>query len=1432
MHTIVLAIINGLITGTGASAGNSVSATPTSPILYWSDLSFTFVNGSIINWEFEADGGNSSIYTDNIAASPPEQPAPFVEDGDYYSPELFDAYEGTNNFTSGTWSLQPVTLAETLGAACDRPGGCIVGDPIDPSTGNMFEQVNDYTTAGQNPLTFTRSYNSMGQTFNPITPAASLGMNWRNNYDRYLNIASPSSVLVERPDGQVMTFTLVGDTWTPNTDVNITLTNSGSTWTLTDQNLNVETYNVAGNIGYLQTIKMLNGYTQNLAYNGNNQLQTVIDSYGRQLGFTYNGTLLNQVTTPDGLTFTYGFTAGSAGTVLTSISYSTDPVTSQKYLYTDPNLPFALTGIIDEDGNQFATWTYNDSTGQAATGQNGVGANLTTLTYNANGTVTSTNAFGVADTYTFSTLQGVPKVSQISRAATSTTAAAVENFTYDNNGYLASQTDWNGNLTTYINNSQGNPTTINEAVGSPVARTTDIQYDPVFTTLPQQITTQGLTETIVRDANGNPKTITDLDTTTTTVPYSTNGQTRVTQENWSSTGQLLSVQLPRTDVTAITYYGYDNTGALTSITNALGQETQITKHTGGGLPQTIIDPNNVTTNDVYDGRLNLFTSTLQTTTGPLTTTWFHDPAQNLTSVTLPDNSELMYGYDTAHRLITTTDLFGNVITNTLDALGDKTLIQTTNSSGTVTQKHSGVFDALGRTLQDIGGEGQVTKMTWDPNGNMLTITPPAPSGTTSNTIDALNRLSTSTAPAPGGTTIITYDAHNRKLTVEDPDSHTTSYVYNGFGDNIQVASPDSGTTVNTFDQDSNLTQSVMAGGLTALGIFDALDRPLTTTYPNQTSLNVSRTWDQATGHGFGIGQLTSVTDSAGSLSQTFDERGNVTSESRVVTGVGTLNMITDYDKVSRVQGITYPSGTNVAYTRNIMGQVTSVTAQPPGATSPSNVVSGVTYEPFGASTGLTFGNGIKETRTYDLDYRPTVVSAKGTSTIEHLAYGYYQNNSVHTITDAVHSLNSQSMTYDMLDRLKTATSGTNGYGSYSFTWDTNSNIKTQTINGTATTYTLVTGTNKLHQWVTGSTTETVASTATGNIHTLKDGTTTLETLIYNQANQLSSAQTTSTSASYLYNFAGQRLEKSQPGIHPVLYQFGHDTGNPLLAENDLNKGTTADYIYLNGNPIGEINPTNGSIYYTHTDRLGTPQTLTSSTQAVAWNAFYRPFGDTLSFTGPLVTQSLRLPGQQFDAETGYNHNGFRNYAGALTRYNEVDPLGLTAGTNPLQYANNNPFKWGDRTGLDPNSSWGGSSQPISLPSTPVADNTSPSIPSTPVGGGPNTLTVWLLEHGFGKMPGGTELGGTLYEFNQSDSQIGLAQAMSLIGGEPPDLGDAALAGDPNQGLIKSASLLMNSMIMQRVVSEEIKGKFCYVDRPANTNLFYPSSFVPIQPQFK
>jgi YD repeat-containing protein len=105
-----------------------------------------------------------------------------------------------------------------------------------------------------------------------------------------------------------------------------------------------------------------------------------------------------------------------------------------------------------------------------------------------------------------------------------------------------------------------------------------------------------------------------------------------------------------------TQFAYNSTGALTSITNPLGQVTQITQHSGGGLPQTIVDPNGVVTNLAYNARQRLVSRTVNTAAGPLTTTYTYDAAGNLIQVTQPDGSAIANTYDAAHRLVATVDL--------------------------------------------------------------------------------------------------------------------------------------------------------------------------------------------------------------------------------------------------------------------------------------------------------------------------------------------------------------------------------------------------------------------------------------------------------------------------------------------------------------------------------------------------------------------------------------------------------------------------------------------------------------------------------------------------------------------------------------------------------------------------------------------------------
>ncbi len=1025
-------------------------------------------------------------------------------------------------------------------------------------------------------------------------------------------------------------FTLSGDgAWFANSDIDITLTNSGAVWTLTDHDDTIETYTATapgvtpGSQALLTAIQARNGYTQTLSYSGT-QLVSVSDSYNRQLSFTYLNGLLETLQTPDGLTVTYAHNNVSNASQLTGVTYSTVPTASLTYLYENAAFPFTLTGILDEDGNRYATWTY-DSAARGLTSQIGAGANLSTIAYNSDGSRTVTNALGAQVNYQYQLLQGMPKVTQISRAATSTTAAATELFTYDANGYLASRTDWNGNSTTYMNDVHGQPTLITEAAGTALARVTEVFYHSTFH-VPVLIIAPLVSTSLTYDASG------DLLTRMQTGA----GGARTWTLTWSNF-LLASLKGPRTDVAQLTKYTYDGSGALTAVTNALNQVTQITLHTPGGLPQTIVDPNGVTTQLAYDARQRLQTSTVNAVAGGLTTKYSYDAAGNVLSVTLPDGSALANTYDPAHRLIGVADLFNESISYALDSLGDRTGTMVSDAGNAVTRTHSGTFDALGRLIRDTGGAGQTTQYAYDANGNALNITDPL-NRVTGQAFDALNRRTKITDPFSKSTTIA-YDALNRPTSVTDPNGGSTTYTYDAFGDILREVSPARGTTTYAYDLAGNLTQKTDARGVVANYTYDALNRMTSVKYPAGSTENVTYVYDQS-GHGFGVGRLTSITDAAGTLSRSYDERGNLTAETRTR---GSVNLLTSYsyDGASRIAAMTYPSGAIAAYSRDMMGRISGVTMKPAGAGAALPVISGITYRPFGPAAAMTFGNGVAASRNFDLDYRLTNLTDAG---VQNLAYAYNAANDVLSITDAVNPGNTQSFAYDALDRL---TNASGGYGSIGYTYDANGNRLTQSSQGSAT----------------------------------LDGLGAVTSLTYNQAGRLATAQSgTQQALQYTYDAPGHRLVKVG-ATGTTLFQY--DQAGQLLEEANGQGAAITDYIYFGDRPIAALGAS-GKLAFLHTDRLGTPQVATDTSKSVVWLANYEPFGTINAASSQTATlaQDLRLPGQESEVETGWYHNGFRDYAPSLGRYLESDPFGLGGGPNAFIYANANPVSFIDPRGTN------------------------------------------------------------------------------------------------------------------------------------------------------
>lgn len=122
----------------------------------------------------------------------------------------------------------------------------------------------------------------------------------------------------------------------------------------------------------------------------------------------------------------------------------------------------------------------------------------------------------------------------------------------------------------------------------------------------------------------------------------------------------------------------------------------------------------------------------------------------------------------------------------------------------------------------------------------------------------------------------------------------------------------------------------------------------------------------------------------------------------------------------RLASITYPSGRVVSYTRNSLGQISAI------ATGGQNIVTGRTYRADELLTGQTYGNGLVDTRAYDVQGH---LASWATGSIDSRSYGYDANGNIT-------SINATTFGYDWLDRIVSSNSMLN------FTWDANAARRT------------------------------------------------------------------------------------------------------------------------------------------------------------------------------------------------------------------------------------------------------------------------------------------------------------------------------------------------------------------------------------------------------
>lgn len=1121
--------------------------------------------------------------------------------------------------------------------APSHPNVC-EGNPISARNGNKFQSETDYIGGAATGLLMGRFYNSADTT------ASEFGKKWRSTWNNKL-VANANQVTAIRADGHQYIFKkLSNGNYLSDADVTAVLSDvfnsSGEKigWQLVTADDTKEIYALTG---LQSSIISRAGLTTSLTYDANNNLTRVAGPFGHKLIFRYNANnRVAQMAAPDGGVYAYAYDASDN---LISVTYPGGLV--RRYLYENAIFPNALTGVIDESGNRFATYAY-DVQGRAVSSQHANGAELTTLTYNYDGNdkTTVSDARGNTHTYEFTKVQGVTVPKALTGAPVQTSGGKA--FTYDPNGFLASRTDWNGNITTYTHDARGNETSRTEAYGTPLARTVTTTWHPTFH-LPVRVVEPNRATDFTYDANGN--LLTALVTAGT--------QTRSFSYTYNSLGQVLTAPDPRGNVTS---FAYDSRGNLTQITNPLGHTTRVGDYDLNGRPRRIEDPNGVITNIRYDFRGRVVFKSV----GALATKFAYSKTGELIETEGPDGSRLIYTYDSARRLIGVNDTLGNGISYVLDREGNRIKENFYGPNG-LFRTRAYQYDAVNRISRATNGQLQLTSFQYDTQGNLKSAVDPL-NRTRSYSYDALNRLTQDIDPQ-GRPSAYGYDADDHITSVLDPRNLQTTYAWDGLDNQASLASPDTGTTTRTFDAAGNLLTSTDARGKTTTYSYDALNRRTLDAFADGTS--VAYEYDQGLN---GIGHLTKITDATGSTAYNYDVNGHVTRKTQIVGGI-TLTTAFGYDPWGRLTTITYPSGTQLLYFYDAAGRIRAVFQQQPGGIL-RPLATSIAYTPFGTPASWTFGNGTGYRREYDREGRVVRLAFPLGETY---SLSYDSGGRILQASDSTTVGNVwRAFGYDAADRLV--------YYSASpvvqnFQYDANGNrtyfLSADRAATNSYSYNYETNSNRLLQIV-GKTKEAFSYDLSGNILT-RGATAADYTFTYDARGRMAQVKIGALTTTYGLNGLGQRVAKANPANGAEKTHFVYDDAGRLIGEYDATGALIQETVWLGDLPVITVRPT--GVFYVSPDHLGAPRQITNAGQQVVWRWDHDPFGNGAP-TGSL-TYNLRFPGQYYDAETGLHYNYFRDYDPKLGRYVQSDPIGLAGGINTYAYVGGNPVSNIDVRGL-------------------------------------------------------------------------------------------------------------------------------------------------------
>ncbi|MCC6141994.1 MAG: hypothetical protein IT389_15420 [Nitrospira sp.] len=698
----------------------------------------------------------------------------------------------------------------------------------------------------------------------------------------------------------------------------------GSLVAMIDRNGNTTTLTRAagsGLAGNLTKITTPNGRFLTFTYDAANRITQVTDILGRTITYTYDGSgRLWKVTNP-----------------MAGVSEYTYDTSHRLLTAKEPNGNIHVTNTYDANG-RVATQTQADGTTYQFA-----------YTLDGNGNVIQTDVTdprGILKRFIFNSTGLITTVTDAFGQPEAQTT------TYEwqtNTNLLLSVTDALNRKTAYTYDSKGNTLTVTKLATTANAVTTTFTYEPVYNQVATVTDPLNHTTTFGYDAKGNLTTITNALNKTTTITVNVQGQPLTVADPLSNVttftyelGDLVKIKDP---LNRETQRMLDAAGRLRTVTNPLGQKTRYTPDALDRITQ-LTDAINGTTAFTYDANSNLLTVTdaksqqtvytysnmnrPATRKDPLihTETYTYDNNGNVATVTDRKSQVTTYTYDPLNRRTKATFQDGTSTNYTYDVGNRVTQVQEKNAGGTVTATIARTYDGLDRLTQEVTAQGTVS-YAYDAGSRRTSMTV-AGQPTVTYTYDNANRLT----QIQQGTSTVTlgYDNADRRTSVSYPNGNSVTYAYNAASELMSLTYKSGATAIGDLTYTYDLAGNrIKTGGMFAR---TSISPALAATTYNANNQQIAF-GANTLGYDFN-GNLTSVTDSSGTATYTWNARNQLTGMS--ATG---FSASFTYDPFGRRTGKTI-NGTTTNFVYDGLNPV----QEKNGATITANLLAGLGLDEF------------------------------------------------------------------------------------------------------------------------------------------------------------------------------------------------------------------------------------------------------------------------------------------------------------------------------------------------------------------------------------------------------------------------------------------------------------------------------------------------------